>query len=405
MDLPHWCNHPSNCTDDVASCRICSPSSRSLSSSTTSQRGQTDNSPKLPSSDDSFSPSFGDSLSPSEEPSSSFLSSEDEISSDGSCSSSDKSSSSGGSLSSHHKSSSSDDSSSSKKKQHSAFSSMKKRHSAMAKALAKEEIEKTAIDPEPHKESMQQRTIRLQEEQSMMLSTRTGKSVKFVQEMLATTQQIKASRHLSRVSGFEVIAKDDMVFMTRRLLRFQSMLAKSFEGFTRMKSVESLLRVDIGYHYTTPEALKTIQTDGLLSKKERIESNTGKQTGREMFGNGVYTSNDPTVFDHFGPVGLMVARLKGFSSPRLGMVDLSMFKPRKSSSIDTPREYNTIIGNKKIKEDLPIDLDIRRHDEVVLKSSAQVIPLVKFKRGADADKLRSVQCILQELLDDFFNDL
>jgi hypothetical protein len=97
-----------------------------------------------------------------------------------------------------------------------------------------------------------------------------------------------------------------MVFQTEALLQTRE------EFLAQGKPV----RVDIGYHYTRPENMSKIRTDGLLTKSERDTKGIQSHHHGSAYGDGVYTADNPALYSdgRYGSLGLMVARLQGTTS-------------------------------------------------------------------------------------------
>jgi len=94
-----------------------------------------------------------------------------------------------------------------------------------------------------------------------------------------------------------------------------------------------------------------------------------------VFGNGIYTANNPVCFSQNGEVGFLVALLKGQSA--------NCFKAasKRGKKIVWPRpDSNTIIGNRRkgtMTRNRPSS-ENDFFDEIVLQESAQCLPLVQF---------------------------
>jgi deltex-like protein len=228
-------------------------------------------------------------------------------------------------------------------------------------------------------------------EESYMMATNTGKAVMFVKEMIETIQQIHANSTDPCECQVENIARDDLVYMAERLLDTQEEFAKDGKPH----------HIDLGYHFTKEEALERIRTDGLLTRKDQEQNSIGQRRrpmlGASYFGDGVYTANNPFAFDSFGPVGLIVARIKGRSLARGRQRVLSC------SEVDV---YDTIVGNKTPARSTK--------EEVVLRSSSQTLPLIRFPRSFSSQPqhtlpenvdstLAKFHNKMQELVDKFFN--
>jgi hypothetical protein len=194
-----------------------------------------------------------------------------------------------------------------------------------------------------------------------MMVTRTGRAVKFVQELLALHDTL-ISRHMAgsddQPASISTVAVDDLVWLVKRVI------AKQEENQTKNISTH----VDLGYHYTQPENLDRIRSDGLLSLQERTERCIHSRFIGSQYGDGIYTCNDATSYrcSPYGPVGLLVARLKGTTA-----------------SVVSGETY--AVGNL-----------------VVLRSCEQCVPLIQFT-SYSCDLLRQYHERVQSLIDTFFN--
>jgi deltex-like protein len=228
----------------------------------------------------------------------------------------------------------------------------------------------------------------------MMLSTNTGRAFLFVGRVLKAVEQLQSTLDIHSRSQIGAIAKDDMVYLAERLLDTQ----ESFKQTGRPYDV------DLGYHNTTYSAVARIKTDGLLTRKERVEQNIHSVNRGSYYGDGVYTADNPFAFKQFGEVGLLVARIQG--------------RPlwKGSNRIVSPEEafgFDTVIGNKKLTPMVVWDDKCLQHEEVVLRSSSQTLPLIQFPTtvlpavsvgSARADSpVRIFHIAIQELVDEFFN--
>ena len=152
-------------------------------------------------------------------------------------------------------------------------------------------------------------------------------------------------------------AKDDALRLFERLLKTQR----------KFKANGLPSKVDIGYHYTEERNMKTIQTSGLLTRAERTSKRIFPTSNGIFFGDGIYTANHPSCNKNqrYGNVGLIVARLQGES--------VRVLDDKKKGT----EEANTVIGNKGAVS-LSNWPATDRWDEIVLKSSAQCVPVVRF---------------------------
>jgi hypothetical protein len=262
-----------------------------------------------------------------------------------------------------------------------------------------EEDQKLAMSLQ--KQEQDDKEARNKAEQEQMLKTAAGKAYAFVERILkcvdgttsrptsdsfpAAAAASSVPRSHSRVD-IEAVAKDDMVFMAEKFFVLQ-------ESF---KDADIDTSVDLGFHYTQDAHYKKIRENGLLTISERRENNLGHHSGGQVFGEGIYTANNCFSFSHFGPVGLLVARLKGNCTPRVPS----------GHSVRVDGLFQTVIGNKQAT----IDSD-GLFDEIVLQKSAQVIPLVRFPQsvsmGTNDDTLNRLYDIMeavQVVVDEFCND-
>ncbi|KAL7572669.1 hypothetical protein ACA910_010413 [Epithemia clementina (nom. ined.)] len=137
-------------------------------------------------------------------------------------------------------------------------------------------------------------------EQQMSLSP-VGRAWKLVERVVKLQQEF-----VSATTGkfsFKAVAVDDMVPMAETLIATQE----------QYQSNGTPDQVDIGYHWTLSANLARIQTDGLLTKEERMLRNIEAPYNGSAMGDGIYTASDPYSFcgARFGPICILVARLKG----------------------------------------------------------------------------------------------
>ena len=196
-----------------------------------------------------------------------------------------------------------------------------------------------------------------EQELKEMLTSTTGKAWKMVFDLL---EQIKAMQTRFGGSGvaFSHLATDDLVWLVDQLLKKQE----------ELKAQNISTHVDIGIHYTKPENLTRIRTDGLLSAKERTDRKIASNFNGAAYGDGIYTCDNPTTYRNqaYGNIGLIVARLKG----------------KTSSVIDTDTYYRSPL--------------------CVLRSSNQVAPLLQFT-GEPGTIVPQCQQLLQLFIDPYLN--
>jgi hypothetical protein len=83
-------------------------------------------------------------------------------------------------------------------------------------------------------------------EEAAMSSSITGKAFQFVEKILAIHKELC---NTPVASAFDTVAKDDMVYMTERMLQVQ----ETFRSMGRPHYI------DMGYHYTREENMQKIR--------------------------------------------------------------------------------------------------------------------------------------------------
>ncbi len=135
-----------------------------------------------------------------------------------------------------------------------------------------------------------------------MNSSSSRKAVVAVQRIIQLVEDVKKQHFPTLAQYIDAVAIDDMVYLVEKMLDQQSVFIS--QGIP--------LYIDIGYHYTNPSKMDAIRTNGLLTKSERSNQNISTaQNNGSVFGDGVYTANNPKSFSNFGDVGLLVGRLQG----------------------------------------------------------------------------------------------
>jgi deltex-like protein len=242
-----------------------------------------------------------------------------------------------------------------------------------------------------HQEEIQAAQHSKQVERMEMLSTTTGKATLFVEKILQAHENVISAATFPAIDASKIsaVAKDDMVFLAERMLEAQETFQKNGIDPT----------VDIGYHYTAEQHMDKIRVDGLMTRSDRQSAGAGTHSNGAAFGDGIYTANNPFVFRHFGAVGLLVARLKGMA--------VRLVPSQKKGNSDS----NSVVGNK--GNGLPTTMATMGdfHDEIVLRTSAQVLPLIRFcnsfsqqSGSAESQAIHEFHQILQQTVDQFFND-
>ena len=231
-------------------------------------------------------------------------------------------------------------------------------------------------------EKLMSKKLADEQSQKAMMETNIGKAILLVERVV---QLVESSEGECKI-GLRPVAKDDMVILAERLF------AKQDEF--KAKGINS--KVDIGYHYTTEENMREIQVNGLMTKKDRIKNNIDVKTNGAVFGDGVYTANNPTSFKNFGSVGLIVARMQGKTIRIAERLD-----PTKH-----PKLPNTIIGDKKaksLKEWRPYSLE----HEIILQESSQCVPLIRYDKNVMLNhsiiEMHILTASIETIVDEIFN--
>ena len=174
-------------------------------------------------------------------------------------------------------------------------------------------------------------------------------------------------------NGIKTLDLDKIVLLVERMLNAQEEFRNGGKPW----------QIDVGFHYTDPGSLQSIETLGLLNRKERKSHGIAVPHNGSKYGEGVYTS-DPQAFHDYGSVGLIVARLKG--------VPMECNIAEKGYT-----NGNTCITSKGIPS------------LVVLEKGFQVVPLVQYPMNVFATSeeglkyLNALQRKLQDLLNLHFN--
>eukprot|EP00985_Skeletonema_marinoi_P004726 scaffold2051_cov139-Skeletonema_marinoi.AAC.10 len=219
-------------------------------------------------------------------------------------------------------------------------------------------------------------------EHMLMTESIEGKAVLAVQEIIA----------LAKANSADTITQDDMVFFTENMLRLQQeYVLKGING-----------HIDVGYHYTSSEHIANIRQHGLLTRRDRNDQQLNATFHGSVFGDGIYTANNPDNFSAYGNTGVLVARLPG-----------KMIRVRGSLPSNTMVDANTIVGDK-MKDITSQQVDTDNwplngdNHEIVMRSSAQCVPMIKYDARSRKTK-KGKECInnmekgLQDIFDKYFN--
>ena len=239
-------------------------------------------------------------------------------------------------------------------------------------------------------------TRKFQKEEQDMKTTKIGRAVLAAERITNLVDSIKIGPKGLKQLGLEPVSRDDMVFFAERLLSEQD----KFKGM----GVNST--IDIGYHYTDKSSLENIQTRGLMTSADRIKKNIRATSHGASFGDGIYTGNNPTTFMNYGNVGLIVARLQGTTQRMAGTIG-------GQNTTTSATAINTVIGDKTATSVGRWPKSDTSH-EIVLKSSSQCLPLVRFNQEPLFKKnqvqtvsaeayVHQVADIMQSVVDDIFN--
>jgi deltex-like protein len=226
-----------------------------------------------------------------------------------------------------------------------------------------------------HAEEEQAKNKRKRKEMADMKSSTAGKAVLLADKVIQLVE-------LLQDGGIEPVGKDDAVYLAEKMLARQE----------EFKQAGVPTHVSIGYHYTHQQNLEIIRTDGLLTVEDRKATNNKNTRNIAVFGNGIYTATNPHAFTQYGGVGLLVAVLRGKEQ-----TDGNRGNP------ELEKDINAVIGNK-------TGMAAPYFDEIILKSSAQVLPLIKFpqrkiQQKSFSDHLWKLhEQIQHEVLDECFND-
>ncbi|KAL9191213.1 hypothetical protein ACHAXT_000919 [Thalassiosira profunda] len=202
------------------------------------------------------------------------------------------------------------------------------------------------------------------DDRAAMMNSDTGKAFRLVESVISIARTINEAYPTFAEHKIEAVSHDDMVWFAEHMMGLQKEYGESQQ--------REHTKVDVGFHYTQSDNIPKIRTHGLLTKGERKEKSvTSAKTNASFFGDGIYTANNPTSFRHFGDVGLIVGRLKG-----------KVFRTTKSLSSGTDiGGATTVIGDKlttspKLDSNgFPLDA---RTNEVVLRTSKQVLPMIRY---------------------------
>lgn len=224
-----------------------------------------------------------------------------------------------------------------------------------------------------------------------MVATNVGKAVLAVERINELVDSLKVENNRFQF-GLRSVGKETMVFFAEQLLAKQQ----------KFKAQGIPFEVDVGYHYTDESSMNNIQANGLMTREDRLKKDIQARHRGAIFGDGIYTANNPISFQKYGKVGLIVARLQG----KTVRVARSLRKEKYRS------QGNTIVGDKTAVARWWWPGSDALH-EIVLQTSCQCVPLVRYDRKSlrgspfrewnPGDYLVYIADSLKAILDEIFN--
>eukprot|EP00984_Skeletonema_dohrnii_P013960 scaffold5845_cov73-Skeletonema_dohrnii-CCMP3373.AAC.2 len=247
-------------------------------------------------------------------------------------------------------------------------------------------------------------------EQRLMTQSTDGKAVLAVQEIMSlvteTRNIAKKYKNYNLVNYIAAVTREDMFHFAKAMLELQQeFLKQRINGY-----------IDVGYHYTASTHMANIRQHGLLTKKDRDSQRVNSTLHGSVFGDGIYTANNPDNFSSYGNTGVLVARLTG-----------KMVRVARSLLPNTKVDANTIVGDKMMHATalpMPTGMGGQRHrgknldkdgwplkddyHEIVLRSSAQCLPMISYDSRARQTKegqkcIKNMEKGLQDIFDKLFN--
>jgi deltex-like protein len=214
-------------------------------------------------------------------------------------------------------------------------------------------------------EPLDEETRKLVEEfeKEAMFLTISGRATLFVQAVLELATETEATLPTDmQAKMLRAVNRDDMVYFAERLLKAQESLQEQGRDTS----------VDVGYHYTKSEECMTrIRVDGLMTLAERDAAGIPRVFNGAAFGDGIYTANNPTSYSEYGPIGLLVARLKGTTTTTKGT---------------SAEQANSVIGRAGTVDEV-----------VVLRNSRHCLPLIEYATPLASSHMTILDKMEQEL--------
>lgn len=186
--------------------------------------------------------------------------------------------------------------------------------------------------------------------------------------------------HQGRYPSTEVqmLQCDDVFFLAERFVACQQ----------KFRSRTKPIQVQVAFHYTQPKNLASIRQDGLLS--------TLKKRHGAAFGKGIYVGTNPHAFSVYGQVGLLVLILKGsvLQKDSYGNSAGDMADSLQGNKLMTTDRRGTVFPKSSY------------FDEIILRKSEQVLPLVSFPKSAinNGELMFDLHQKVQHLADQLLND-
>ena len=231
----------------------------------------------------------------------------------------------------------------------------------------KRQLENDRKFAEQHRANVSSKDSRDLAERQMMTSPH-GKAWNFVNAVVKLhkemEQTIMQDTNMTN-TGVTMVEDDALVWLVVRMIKKQQVF----------KAANIPTTVDLGYHWTQLKNMKMIKKCGLLSERERNELRVQAQHNRSTYGDGIYTSDSHTSHRNsgYGPVCLLVARLKGTTS-------------------NLPSDHHATFVNS-------------TNTIVKLPSSDQCVPLLQLLNNQIADRyVTQYQRKVQSIIDSFFSE-
>jgi hypothetical protein len=227
--------------------------------------------------------------------------------------------------------------------------------------LADEQIAKSLINLDDFVEEEEKEV----EDSRRMRMSISGTAILLVNRFIEQIQDVLLC-YPEFIEQIGPVGVDGMVSIAERLIETKNRMTDTYFD---PDDVMIDLTVDIGYHYTDMKNLNRISMEGLLNRTEQQQYNDklpSYRTNNAAFGDGIYTANNAFVFQKYGNIGLLVARLKG------KIVEYDTFE---SSIVDLHEmpNYDTISANKRSRSTIS-----HYWEEQILSHSSQCIPIVQY---------------------------